>query len=85
MDRLEHLIREFIEQEILFEKLSISNSQSLFDEGTIDSISFVALLQFLESKFNAKFLRSELYFENFDSIEKIARSVRNKNPAAGIN
>lgn len=50
----------------------------LFDTGILDSMAFVELLLQLESSFGLKLNLSEIEFEQFRSVEKIADFVASK-------
>lgn len=58
----------------------IDEAENLFDCG-MDSISFVSFLVALENKFNITFEIEELYYENLNTLNKIAKACEKKTGA----
>lgn len=71
-------IRQFIETKIIFEGFDISDQQNLFEAKYVDSISFLYLIQFIESRFSINFDKMEIFFENFENLDKIATLIETK-------
>lgn len=74
-------LHEFISKKLVEgESPPLTHDQDLFTSGILDSLNFVFLVQFLHKQWKIKFSPSELLFENFDTINKIAQMVQQKNP-----
>jgi acyl carrier protein len=61
---------------------SLSVDQSLIGSGLIDSLAVLDLVEFLESEFAIQLDPEDLTGENFDTIQAMARLVRERRPAA---
>ncbi len=55
-----------------------SDDTDLLDAGILDTMSFVELLLHLESNFGIAFNLSDIDFENFRSVQKIARYISSR-------
>ncbi|MDG2088403.1 MAG: acyl carrier protein [Arenicellaceae bacterium] len=47
----------------------------LFDEGYLDSLSFLGLVEELESHFNVRMTAEFMNEENFSTLEKIEKTI----------
>ena len=74
------MIKNYILENFLFTDDSdeLSNDQSLFDTGIIDSFGVVELIKFLETQFKIKILTKEISPVNLGSINKIESFIQNK-------
>jgi acyl carrier protein len=52
-----------------------SNDDSLWQEGILDSLGMIELIQFIEKIFNIKVGDEDLSPDNFDSINRISRYI----------
>ena len=64
-------IKEFIQENFIFDGRTIDAETSLIGSGTIDSTGIIDVIGFLEQTFGIVFDDDELIAENFDSIAKI--------------
>jgi acyl carrier protein len=73
-------IRAYVIDRFLFGDTSaaLSNSESLLEQGTVDSTGVLELVMFLEDRFGIKVHDDELVPENLESIEKTADFVQRK-------
>lgn len=73
-------VRTFIEENFLFrEDIShLSDSDSLLENGVMDSTGILELVAFLESDFRIQMTDAEIVPENLDSIEAIAAYLQRK-------
>jgi acyl carrier protein len=72
-------IRDYIEDEILFEKRSsLSDTASFQTSGILDSTGFLELITFVEGEFDIEISNDELVPEYLDSIEKLSNLVVKK-------
>lgn len=77
-------VRAFIEENFLFrENLSgLANSDSLLENGVMDSTGVLELVAFLESGFAIQMSDAEIVPDNLDSIAAIASYVERKQTPA---
>lgn len=60
-------------------KLSdLTESTTLFSDGTIDSVGMIDLIVFIEQEAGIQVGQADVTLENFDSIERILSYVRMK-------
>ncbi|WP_419913682.1 acyl carrier protein [Hoeflea sp.] len=73
-------IREFIVDNFLFreDRDSVSDSESLLENGLMDSTGVLELVAFLESDIGIDIQDNEIVPENFDSIENISNYANAK-------
>jgi len=55
-----------------------SDDDSLWEEGILDSLGMIELIQFIEKSFNIKIGDDDLSPDNFDSISRISRYISTK-------
>lgn len=73
-------IRQFIASEICGGNCEpINDTDLLIDQGIIDSMGIIVLLEFLEKKFAVTIEGDELLPENFATLEAISSLVDKKN------
>ena len=77
---IETAIRQFIAQNFMYREgiSSLTDRQSLLEQGLIDSTGVLELVFFLEKSFGIKVGEDEVMPENLDSVEQIANYVRRK-------
>ena len=77
---VEPLIREFIAQSILLSDTGYPHPDdtSLLQEGIIDSLGVMELVEFVQKTFGVKVEQAEVTPEHFDSVARIAAFVRRK-------
>jgi methoxymalonate biosynthesis acyl carrier protein len=63
-------IREFIKSNLTVfdEGVSFGDDDNIFELGLVDSLFAVQLVLFIEGEFGVDILDSELYIDNFDSV-----------------
>ena len=72
-------IRSFIiERFPLVRKRGLSDQDRLLENGIVDSMGVLELVEFLEQGFQLSISDEELLPENFESIERLALFVQNK-------
>ncbi len=77
-------IRQFIASEICGGNCEpINDTDLLIDQGIIDSMGIIVLLEFLEKKFAVTIEGDELLPENFATLEAISSLVDKKNGIVG--
>jgi acyl carrier protein len=83
MENIASAIRVYIAQNILFsgENYPYSDDASLLDEGIVDSMNVLELVNFVEEKFGIKVNDPEIVPDNFDSVRRLASFVERKQPA----
>ena len=77
---IEQPIREFIATNLLYspEGFNHTDDASLLQEGIIDSLGVVELVEFVQKRFGVKVDQQEVTPDNFDSVSKLAAFVRRK-------
>ncbi len=73
-------IREFIVDNFLFreDRASVSDTESLLENGLMDSTGVLELVAFLESDIGIEIEDAEIIPDNFDSIDNISRYASSK-------
>ncbi len=73
-------VRTFIEENFLFREdmAGLSDSDSLLENGVMDSTGILELVAFLESEFAIQMSDAEIVPENLDSIASIAAYLERK-------
>lgn len=81
---LESRIREFISRNLLFTEdgFAYGDDTSLLDEGIIDSIGVLELVNFVSTHFDLSVGPDEITPENFDSVNRLAQYIRQKQASA---
>ena len=85
MQQIEEQVRQFIVDTFLFgdDDPTLTNEDSLLDNGVIDSTGVLELVAFIEDRFQTKVEDIELVPENLGSIQRLARFVQRKLSAQG--
>lgn len=83
---VEPLIREFIAQNILFSDTGFPHRDdtSFLQEGIIDSLGVMELVEFVQKTFGVKVEQSEVIPEHFDSVARLSAFIRRKTVADKI-
>jgi acyl carrier protein len=78
--QVEPQIRDFIAKNLLYstEGFTYADDASLIQEGIIDSLGVVELVEFVQSTFGVKVDQQEVVPANFDSVVKLATFIRGK-------
>jgi acyl carrier protein len=84
MDNVLGRVRAFIEENFLFRSdlSDLSDSDSLLENGVMDSTGILELVAFLESDFSIQMSDAEIVPDNLDSIAAIATYLERKLAAA---
>ncbi len=77
-DLLLEKIKEFILQNSYANKDLIKYDTFIFKEGFLDSMGFVVLISYIENEFGIHPKDVDLIEDNFESINAIARFIKNK-------
>lgn len=77
---IEPAIRQFIAQNFMYREgvNSLTDQQSLLEQGLIDSTGVLELVFFLENNFGIRVDENEVIPENLDSVQQIASYIRRK-------
>jgi acyl carrier protein len=80
MDNVLGRVRAFIEENFLFRSdvSQLSDSDSLLENGVMDSTGILELVAFLESDFSIQMTDAEIVPDNLDSIAAIAAFLDRK-------
>ena len=60
-------------------KAELGRQENIFNSGIIDSLGFVNLIEFIREQFGIIFEPEDLTEENFESFERIAAFILEKN------
>jgi acyl carrier protein len=73
-------IRQFVNEELAAAKgiASVSDDESLIDNGVVDSLGIFRLVTFLEENFGVKIGDEEISAENLQSVNMIEQLVLSK-------
>jgi acyl carrier protein len=72
-------VKNFLYDENLKRQFKIlGNTDSLLENGIIDSVKMLELIAFLEEKYSIKVDDDDLYPENFDTLDSIQDYVRRR-------
>jgi acyl carrier protein len=84
MDNVLARVRAFIEENFLFRSdvSELSDSDSLLENGVMDSTGILELVAFLESDFSIQMTDAEIVPDNLDSIAAISTYLERKLGAA---
>lgn len=82
---IEKAIRDFIAVNLLYstEGFAYADDVSFMQEGIVDSLGVVELVEFVNKQFGITVAQQEVTPDNFDSVAKLAAFVRAKQTAAG--
>ena len=77
---LKDTLREFILENFLvgLQKNELDDADSFLEKGIIDSTGVLELVAFVEQTFGFEVEDEELVPENFDSVSKLERYIRQK-------
>ena len=80
---IEEEIRRFVATNLLYSESGVgyADDASFLDEGIIDSLGVMELVEFVQTCFDVEVVQSEIVPDNFDSVAKLAAFVRNKRRA----
>jgi acyl carrier protein len=76
----ESVIREYITREVVARPglPPVENDTKLIESGILDSLSVLNLVLFLEKKFGVKVAPEDIVQENFETVERIIKYLRDK-------
>ena len=80
-------IRTFVARNLLFTEdgFAYGDDASLLDEGIIDSIGVLELVDFVSTQFGISVGPDEITPENFDSVDRLEQYIRRKQALAAPN
>lgn len=72
-------VRQFVVETFLFGNAGTLNDQTSFlDEGVIDSVGMLELINFLEAHYGIAIADVEVIRDNLDSLDKVRRFLQTK-------
>ena len=80
---IKNIVIDFLMENYLYwsDQFNVDHSQSLMEEGIVDSTGLLELSSFLESRFNITIEDNEFTPENLDTLDNISTFVMKKNGA----
>jgi acyl carrier protein len=78
--QIETKIKDYIAKNLLFseEGYTYADDVSFLQEGIIDSLGVMELVEFVQKEFGIKVEQTEVTPEHFDSVAKLAAFVKTK-------
>lgn len=78
--RIEERVRDFIARNLLYSEtgFTYTDDTSFLQEGIIDSLGVLELVEFVQKSFGVKVKQTEVTRANFDSVATLAVFVRGK-------
>jgi len=86
MQQIEQEVRQFVIDNFVFDASNgnLSNDDSFFDTGLLDSMGVLTLVEFVCGKYSITIVDNELQPDNWDSVNRIATFVRSRIAPAEI-
>ena len=75
---IQEKIRQFIVDASYAEDGKFDNDALIFEQGIMDSMGFMSIIEFIEDEFSVSPSNNELTEENFESINAISNFVQRK-------
>ena len=76
---IESQLRDYLAKNILFEpEYALPDDSSFIAQGTIDSLGFVELVDFVRRQFGFEVPLADVVPANFDSISRLAAYIRRR-------
>jgi len=75
---VQEIIKQYITKSTFSENGIIQNDTKIFEQGLLDSMGLLLLIDFIKEKFNLEVHDNELLIENFESVDNIALFIKNK-------
>ena len=82
---IESTIRDFVSRNLLFLEggFPFGDDASFLDEGIVDSVGVLELVNFVGEHFSLDVGGDDVTPENFDSVNRLARFIRQRQPLVG--
>jgi acyl carrier protein len=78
MERTKEKIRQYIVEASMSNSIDISDDTLIFEQGYLDSMGLLFLVQFLKEEFEITTSDHDLVSENFESISAIASFLQRR-------
>lgn len=75
---IQDLIKQYIVKATFSETDVIQNDTKIFEQGLLDSMGLLLLIDFIKEKFTIEVKDDELLIDNFESVDNIASFIKNK-------
>ena len=75
---IKNKIRDYIIESTLDDVKKITDETLIFEEGVLDSMGLLFLIEFLKEEFSITTNDEELVIDNFQSINSIVTFIKNK-------
>jgi len=76
--KIHETIRQYIAKAALTDQELIKNDTLIFEQGLLDSMGLLFLIEFIKMEFNVEVNDNELLKENFETVNNISLFVNNK-------
>jgi acyl carrier protein len=81
LETIKEAIHEYFVTELATERESFESDENLLEQGIIDSLAIVKLVEFLEERFQIEVTDDERIPEHFESIDALSAFVQQKRGA----
>lgn len=80
MEQIKQSVKNYILENVLYGAGddALSYEDSFLEKGIIDSTGIIEIVSFIEEEFNISVLDEEMVPENLDSINNLARFIKEK-------
>lgn len=77
---IQNVLKQFIVSELVVDSAltDLNETESLIDNGVLDSMGMIKVLTFIEDEFSIKVADDELVPENFESVYAISNLIYEK-------
>lgn len=76
VDEIKTSLKDYLQEELFFDLSHETDESDIFATGNIDSLGFVGLVTFLQSRYGIRFAPSDLNPDSFRTVSAIADLVR---------
>ena len=77
-ESIEDIITEFIIDEFMDGDGELDPDEDLFEEGILDSMSFMRLLEFFEVRFDVRVPMADITMDRFNTISRAVAHLRSQ-------
>jgi len=72
---VKQMIRNYITDNLANKEIEFSDTESLYDNGVLDSLKILQLVMFLQNEFQVSLSPTEMQIEDFETIDSITELV----------
>lgn len=76
--KIHEAIRQYIAKAALIDHEAVQSETLIFEQGLLDSMGLLFLIEFIKTEFNVDVTDNELSKQNFETVNNISSFVYNK-------